>query len=83
MRLSEQVGYKVFGHNNINLPFPTDSMTVSDTIQMLEKFVGKKLFTEAISEKEIRLWSEYGFEKNPKSSILFRLIGNPKSCCGG
>jgi hypothetical protein len=83
MRLGEQIGYKVFDHNNISLSFPTESMTVSDIIQMLERLAGLKFFTQAVSEKEILLWSEYGFENNSKSSVIFKLIGNPKTCCSG
>jgi len=82
MRLGEQVGYKVFDIQGNQLPIPSDSLTVNDTIQILERSSNKKLFTQVISEKEIWLWSEYGFDKNPKSSVLFKLIGNPKSCCG-
>jgi len=83
MRLHEQLGFDVFDENNHKLNIQTSHMTVSDIISFLSEKVGYHLFSQAKSDKEVLLWSAYGFSKNKDSKMLFRLVGNPKPCCGG
>lgn len=82
MRIGDQTGYKIFDEYGKLLNIPTEYMTVSDLVQFVQLMIGKPVFTDVKSEKEIWLWSEYGFSNNPTSKVLYKLTGNPKSCCG-
>ncbi len=83
MRFSEQIGYKLYDKNGIEINCPKTN--VQGLITIAQSISGKTLYTKILSENECLLFeslSDVAKKKPSREDALFYIYGAHKSCCG-